>query len=67
MEIQKNDVVRGWFGEGVVTDVGFGFLEDQITKEPTGPEDDMVRIKQDDGSGYPKYRFVYKTDIKEIV
>lgn len=63
MEIQVRDTVRGWFGVGVVTDIGHGFLVDQITDEPYTDEDDLVRIEQAGG----KATYIYRKDVDEVL
>lgn len=60
-ELLVNDRVSGWFGDGVVTDVACGFIEDENT---TGPVDDLVRIMQYDKHNRPRPRFVYRSDIE---
>lgn len=64
--MKRNDVVRGWFGTGVVTDVAEGWLETN-QGEPYSEQDNLVRIMQRDRRGRPRFRFVYYEDIKEIV
>jgi hypothetical protein len=59
-DIRKNDRVQGWFGDAVVTDVGFGYVENETE---IGPRDDMVRVVQQSKTGL-KPRYVYKSDIK---
>lgn len=59
-ELLVNDRVSGWFGDGVVTDVACGFIEN----ETAGPADDLVRIMQYDKHNRPRPRFVYRSDIE---
>jgi hypothetical protein len=58
--ISKNDLVTGWWGTGIVTDVAYGFITDDTG---AGPVDNMVRIKQYKNNK-PIYRYVYKEDIR---
>ena len=63
-DIRKGDVVTGWFGKGIVTDVASGFLTDQITGDRLTEDDDMVRIQQRDKANDVVYTYIYRSDIK---
>lgn len=67
MAIKVNDTVRGWFGEAVVTDVAYGWLEDAATHKRTSSVDNMIRIRQYRKDGEPKYTYIYRQDVKEVV
>jgi hypothetical protein len=58
----KGDRIYGWFGDAVVTDVAFGYLD--IEGEEVGPVDNMVRIAQTTKSGHVQTTFIYRQDIE---
>jgi hypothetical protein len=64
--VQRNDKVRGSFGVGIVTDAGDGFLIDQITGEPTGPVDSLVRILQY-RNDKPVFKYTNLSEIYEVL
>lgn len=61
-DIRTHDRVWGWFGDAVVTDVAFGYID--VEGEPVSDVDDLVRIMQIDKHGRKRSRYIYRSDIE---
>ena len=61
---RRNDRIKTPFGDAVITDIAYGFTTDAATDEPTGPVDDMIRVRLgDEETGY-RYTYIYQSDIE---